>query len=91
MDPSQIRHGSTGMGGAGRTDAREGQADGMYSDARMRDSRQAEQTIRTGIAEIEEAIDRLDRTCRQGRITRSELAETRSVLEIQRQRLAGID
>jgi hypothetical protein len=76
VDPRQAGYGSTRMGGAERDDR-----------AGLGDRGEAERTVRTGIAEIEEAIERLERTCRQGRITRGELMETRSVLELQRERL----
>jgi hypothetical protein len=39
--------------------------------------------IRQGLIEIREAIDHLERTCRQGRITPAELAEERELLTAQ--------
>jgi hypothetical protein len=66
-------------------------ADAAQHNGRPMDRHAAEVAIRSGIAEIEEAIERLERTCRHGRITQDELEETRDVLELQRERLSARD
>jgi hypothetical protein len=45
---------------------------------------EVEQQIRQGLNDISDAIDRLERTCRHGRITPGELAEERDLLQAQR-------
>jgi hypothetical protein len=43
----------------------------------------AERTVRAGLDEIRHAIDQLEQICRQGKITASELAEERDLLQAQ--------
>jgi uncharacterized protein (DUF3084 family) len=50
----------------------------------VREEREAvERRIRATLSEIRDAIDQLERTCRQGRITPEELAEERDLLRAQ--------
>ncbi|CAN5871530.1 hypothetical protein BH23GEM9_BH23GEM9_28770 [soil metagenome] len=56
-----------------------------YGDGIVREEREAvERRVRDALSEINEAIDLLERTCRQGRITRGELAEEKDMLRAQR-------
>jgi hypothetical protein len=57
-------------------------------DAEVREERAAvERRVRETLSEIRSAIDHLERTCRQGRITPFELIEEREMLRVQEQAL----
>jgi hypothetical protein len=43
----------------------------------------AERAVRAGLDEIRQAIDQLERICRRGKITETELAEERDLLRAQ--------
>jgi hypothetical protein len=68
----QWQHGYGGRGGdAGRSD---GRLEGRGG-------------ARAAIQEIDTSLERLERTCREGKITPDELAEVREVLEAERRRV----
>jgi hypothetical protein len=52
-----------------------GEAEGRHGEVELQ--------VRQGLRDIRDAIDRLERTCRQGRITPGELAEERDLLQAQ--------
>lgn len=55
-----------------------------FGDAEVREEREAvERRVRETLSEIRSAIDHLERTCRQGRITPAELVEERELLRAQ--------